>query len=358
MADNEVKNPNKYRLLRVFEYMQDTDEEHPLNISQLIAKLQEDDEYEKEPDRKSIMRDLQAIRDCGYELADCENHNKGKYMLHGKHTTKSPFENYQLKLLADVVKSAHFLSREDAQKLMQKIMELATPTGRENLRKTVVEDYSLNVGDRKAKLAFSDVLEAILQKKQLSFQYNDKFLPNPKNEDLSYEGFTYIISPYYLVPMNSDYYVIANKAPHDDFCHFHLSKMVNVEIVEQAARSISQITSYKKLEDEGKAIKEYLREHINMWFGETQFVQLHCRKQRRLDVLAKFGSGVKIYDCPNDKEFFSVSVKVPASGGFFGWVAGFGGDIVIQGPELVREKYKVYLQKLLEKYVEGDRVCE
>lgn len=353
MALNEVKNPNKYRLLRVFEYMQDTDEEHPLNITQIIAKLQQDDEYEKEPDRKSVMRDLQAIAACGYELADCENHNKGKYMLHGKHTTRRPFENYQLKLLADVVKSAHFLSEVDAQKLMQKIMELATPTGRENLRKTVVEDYSLNVGDRKTKLAFNSVFEAILRKKQLSFQYNDKFLPNPTNEDLSYEGFTYTISPYYLVPMNSDYYVIANKDPYDDFCHFHLSKMVNVQIKEDvAARSIGSISSYKKLEDEGKAIKEYLREHINMWFGETQFVQLHCRQQRRLDVLAKFGSGVKLYDCQHDKKYFSVSVKVPASEGFFGWVAGFGGDIVIKGPELVREKYRVYLQNLLKEYVE------
>lgn len=61
MAEQNAKYLNKCRLLRAFEYMQDTDEEHPLNISQLIAKLQEDDEYEKEPDRKSIMRDLQTL---------------------------------------------------------------------------------------------------------------------------------------------------------------------------------------------------------------------------------------------------------------------------------------------------------
>lgn len=354
MTVNDVKNPNKYRLLRVFEYMQDTDAEHPLNVTQIIEKLQQDDDYEKEPDRKSIMRDLAAIEACGYELAASENHNKGKYMIHGKHITSKPLENYQLKLLADVVKSAHFLSCEDAQRLVQKIMELATPTGRESLQKTVVEDYSLNVGDKKTKLAFNNVLEAILNKKQLRFQYNDKFLPNPQNEDLRYEGFVYHISPYYLVPVNNDYYVIANIAPYDDFCHFRLSRMVNVQLEEVAARKITSLASQKQLESEGKAIKDYLREHINMWFGETQFVQLHCRQQRRLDVFAKFGNELKMYDCPENKEYFSVSVKVPASDGFFGWVASFGRDVVIAGPNIVREEYKEYLLAMLHDYLPHD----
>ena len=48
------KNPNKCRLLRVFEYMLNTDEEHPLNVTEIQQKLLEDRTCDKLPDRKSI----------------------------------------------------------------------------------------------------------------------------------------------------------------------------------------------------------------------------------------------------------------------------------------------------------------
>lgn len=52
MAEQNAKYLNKCRLLRVFEYMQNTDEQHPLNITQIIAKLLEDGVCDREPDRK------------------------------------------------------------------------------------------------------------------------------------------------------------------------------------------------------------------------------------------------------------------------------------------------------------------
>ena len=57
-----------------------------------------------------------------------------------------------------------------------------------------------------------------------------------------------------------------------------------------------------------------------------------------------------MYDCPDDKEYFSTSVEVQSDAGFLGWVAGFGGDVIINGPESVREAYREYLQKQLELY--------
>ena len=49
MAEQNAKYLNKCRLLRVFEYMQNTDE------------LLENGVCDREPDRKSIMRDLQTL---------------------------------------------------------------------------------------------------------------------------------------------------------------------------------------------------------------------------------------------------------------------------------------------------------
>ena len=63
-----------------------------------------------------------------------------------------------------------------------------------------------------------------------------------------------------------------------------------------------------------------------------------------------FGNLLNISDCKNDKEYFTTSVQVQADGGFFNWVAGMGGNVIITGPECVREAYKEYLQEQLKLY--------
>lgn len=341
-----IKNPNKYRLLRVFEYMLQTDEEHPLNVTQIQNKLAEDGFCDKLPDRKPILRDLACINDCGYEIEVCENHNCGKYM-NGK---QKVFEGYQLKMLADAVTSARFLSADDARKLGDAIMTLGTESDKELLKRAVIRDESLNVATKQAKYNFDRILEAIRERKQISFQYNDKYLAKPAQEDLRNDGLTYYISPYYLVPAKNDYYVIACTGEYKNFSHYRGSRMINVKETELAAKDIKLNDTYKKLVAEGKSISDYLREHINMWFGDTQRVNLHCRQQTRLDVLGTFGNLLNINDCEGDKEYFTTSVQVQAGGGFFNWVAGMGGNVIITGPECVREAYKKYLESQLALY--------
>lgn len=345
MIKNDVKNPNKYRLIRVLEYMKRTDEAHPLNITQLMDKLYQDEGIKA--DRKSIMRDLQCLEDCGYELEVSTSRNAGKY-LNGK---EKLFEGYQLKMLADAVASARFLAAEDAQKLMEKIITMGTLSDEELLKAVVVRDASLNVATKQAKYNFNRILQAIREQKQITFQYNDKYLMNPQKEDLRREGELYYVSPYYLVPANNDYYMIGCTGEHDNFSHYRVSRMINVSEAKAAARPKNSSSTYQKLMQEGKNIGDYLREHVNMWFGDTQMVNLRCKQYCRLDVLGTFGNKVRINDFKQDNAYFTTCVNVHVQGGFFGWVAGFGGDVVIAGPQVVREQYKEYLQRQLEEYL-------
>lgn len=66
------KNPNKCRLLRVFEYMLNTDEEHPLNVTEIQQKLLEDGTCDKLPDRKSILRDWQVLMSVAMSWRDAQ----------------------------------------------------------------------------------------------------------------------------------------------------------------------------------------------------------------------------------------------------------------------------------------------
>lgn len=203
---------------------------------------------------------------------------------------------------------------------------------------------------KQAKYNFDRILEAIRERKQISFQYNDKHLAKPAQEDLRNDGMIYYVSPYYLVPAKNDYYVIACTGEYKNFSHYRVSRMINVKETELAAKDIKLNETYKKLLADGKCISDYLREHINMWFGDTQRVNLHCKQRTRLDVLGTFGNLLNINDCEGDKEYFTTSVQVQAGGGFFNWVAGMGGNVIITGPECVREAYKKYLESQLALY--------
>ncbi len=345
MIETDVKNPKKYRLLRVFEYMQNTDADNPLNITQILGKLAAD--YGISADRKSIMRDLQTISACGYELEECKNHNEGKFMANNN----KAFKGYQLKMLADAVASARFLPAQDAREMVEAIMTLGTKADKELLQKVVLRDESLNVATKNAKNNFYEVLEAIREHKQITFHYNPKYLPKPKKEDLANAGKVYHVSPYYLVTAKNDYYLIGCTGEHSNFSHYRLSRMVDVLMDEEAeGKPLKDSSTYQELVRAGKNISDYLREHINMWFGDTQRVNLHCKQRCRLDVLAMFGNKINMYDCGEDKEYFSTSVDVQAQEGFFGWVAGFGGNVIITAPESVREEYKHYLLKQLAAY--------
>ena len=91
---------NKLKILYILEMMRKTDENHPLNSSQIAAKLKRQG---MEVERKSIGRVLDSLEEAGYSIIKCENHNLGWYMV------DQEFENYEIKMLADAVATAKFL---------------------------------------------------------------------------------------------------------------------------------------------------------------------------------------------------------------------------------------------------------
>ena len=121
---------NKLKILYVLDIMRKTDEQHPMNISQIAEKLWS--VYGLKSERKSINRDLQTLEDAGYSIVKCENHNLGWYMV------DQDFEDHELKMLADAVASAKFMTLEDSRALIKKIKNIATREGEKLIDTTVV----------------------------------------------------------------------------------------------------------------------------------------------------------------------------------------------------------------------------
>ena len=109
------------KILLVLDILKRTDEHHPVNSTQIIEELQKKG---LKAERKSIGKYIQILRDeMNYDIVLCDNKNLGWYMC------DQEFEDYELKMLADSVASAKFLSAANSRKLIKKIENLATKDG-------------------------------------------------------------------------------------------------------------------------------------------------------------------------------------------------------------------------------------
>jgi hypothetical protein len=111
----------KEKLLYILDILKKTDEQHPVNTVEILRKLENKGLV---AERKSIARDISVLREAGYSIISCDELKKGFYM------TDQPFEDYELKMLADAIAGAKFLTEQDTENLLEKLTQLATPTGR------------------------------------------------------------------------------------------------------------------------------------------------------------------------------------------------------------------------------------
>lgn len=245
---------NKLKILYVLDIMRETDEQHPINISQIAEKLWS--VYGVKAERKSIGRDLQTLEDAGYSILKCENHNQGWYMV------DQPFEDHELKMLADAVASARFMTLEDSRTLIQKLKTLATKEGESLMDATLILDPAIKIVDSKFKLKFDLVMRAIADRKQIRFQYLE--LTTGGQKILKREGKSYLVSPYYIFPANDEYFLLGNPASHDHATHFRIEMMTNVEVMDDPVRPMREVLELKGI-GSTKTIGDYLRENVDMW---------------------------------------------------------------------------------------------
>ena len=327
---------NKLKILYILEMMKKTDENHPLNSSQIVKKLALDG---IKVERKSIGRVLTCLEEAGYSIVKCENHNLGWYML------RQEFENYEVKLLADMVASAKFLSLKDSRKLIKKLKKLATIDGEKIIEKTVHIDSAIKKQDGKFKFYYDAIMRAIAEQRQIRFQYYA--LGSDNKKILRKDGHMYQVSPYYMLLVDEQYYLIGNMEKYNNPVNFRVELMTNLEIMEEKVRPMEEVELLNKIGSD-YTIGDYIRESVHMWSGETTYVKLRCTSECRHDILKKFGEKASIRE--DGEGYFIARVKVSESLGFYQWLASYGANIVIQSPQSMREQYINYLKKTLECY--------
>ena len=329
-----MEGKTKEKLLYILERLKKTDEQHPVNSNELIAYL---GEKGIAAERKSVARDITALREAGYSVILCDEFKRGYYM------TDQLFEDYELKIIADAVSGAKFITYDDSNAIIGKLCEIASPTGEEIIKNHTFVDEKIKSKNKKVRYNIDKVITAIKSGKRITFQYFE-FASDGKMQ-LKREGHTYEISPYYLCWNDDSYFLIGNSKSHDHLIHFYIEMMTNVEITKTPIRKREEIEELRG----SFSIGDYLRKSVNMYGGESIGLSLECSEKIAKNIRREFGED--IITKPIGEGKFVTDVRAAEGEGLIRWLMQFSAeDLKVLRPDSIRNELKERVKRLFEQY--------
>ena len=144
--------------------MEQTDEDHPLSVQELIAQLAQ---YDIQAERKSIYDDLDALARFGVDV-QCRKGRSPGWFVGGR-----DFELPELKLLVDAVQSSRFITRKKSDALIRKLERLASVYQARQLQRQVFVSGRIKVMNESIYYNVDKLHAAIASKRSITFQYFD-----------------------------------------------------------------------------------------------------------------------------------------------------------------------------------------
>ena len=315
MPKQEGQKSKLLTLLHIFE--QKTDEEHRLNVPQLVELLEQQGIL---AERKSIYSDIETLRSLGYEI-QLQRGRGGGYWLASR-----TFELSELKLLVDAVQSSKVVSARTSSRLIHKLEALCSDYEGTQLQRQVYVDGRPKSDSQTLLYSIDALHSAINAGRMVSFRYKA-------------DG-TRTVSPWQLAWDGGCYYLIAyqdEKSP-AGIRNYRVDRMSAVTVLAEARRG--------RAEFRGFDLPAYLRKHFNMFGGTEYRVTLRCSADLEAAMKDRFGKSILLV--PEADGRFHFDVPVCVSPQFYGWVCGFGGKVEVTAPEEVRKGLRETAEKLAE----------
>lgn len=340
MAEQEHK---KSRPLYIANFIREkSDEDHWVSQKQIMDYLYE--EFGIMPDRKTIKRDIAMLRDemgmdieeqpyCGYRLCSRE------------------FELDDLKILAECVYAAKFISEDRTKDLIDVLCDFCSENQAKKMKREVYMCDRVKTTQNKTLHTINTIREAMVIQhypsqyrhgRKISFHYTTYSVTDVHKVIDRHDGKIYTVSPYALVINNGDYYMIAFDDATEKIRHYRVDRMRDVQILEEGR-------DYR-----GRAVtvhmKSYVRRTFSMFSGELQKVEMRFENSLLDAVIDKFGVGFGADYKQDGDDHFVVTMEVEVSDQFFAWMCGFGVQARITEPEDLVSKYKDYLTNIINQY--------
>lgn len=309
--------------------LENTDEAHPVTVSQMIDYLAR---HDIAAERKSIYDDIDGLRSYGLDI-EYRKAQDGGYFIANRE-----FQLPELKLLVDAVQSSKFLSLRKSNELIAKLEKLASRHEAQALRRQVYVTHRIKNMNESIYYNVDALHSAIAAGSRITFRYFDWDMNGKKK--YRHEGKRYRISPWALLWDDENYYLVGYDAEHAERRHYRVDKM----------ESITQ-TGEERLGKElfaGFDPAAYSRKVFGMYGGEPQKVTLRFESSMSNIVFDRFGRELIL--TPDREGSFTVTVEVVPSPQFFAWLTGLGAPVKILSPQPIVQQFCDYLQSVLDAY--------
>ena len=320
----------KQRILHIVRILEEeTDDQHSLTVGEILDRLEAEGILS---DRKSVYDDLTCLEEAGYDLERRRGRGGGVALLSRR------FDTAELKLLIDMVQSSAFITETKSKALSEKLTALASRHESMALHRHVHIAGRVKTENEKILYCVDLLNEAITKERQVRFRYVERGGDGKKYYHRG--GAYYQLSPWELQISDGKYYLIAYDSGHDEFRHFRVDKMEEAEILDLPRDG-------KRMMD-ALELGDYATEVFEMFGGKPELVTLGVPESLTGVIYDRFGSDTRMRKV--GEGLYECSVRVVPSERFFGWLAGFGGDLTLVGPDTVREQYRQMLEKVLKSF--------
>ncbi|MBQ1409991.1 MAG: WYL domain-containing protein [Oscillospiraceae bacterium] len=317
----------KLKLLLLKEYLeQNTDQEHPASIHDLMAHLEANG---ISVERKSVYRDIQLLVEHGCDIVTTRGKTAGYCLASGA------FDLAELKLLADAVLASRFLTERKSSQLLQKLGTLTSRHQAVELRRDLVVSGRVKSMNESVIYNVDALHAAIRENSQISFRY---FEWNRTKERVFRKGMR-TASPYALCWDDSNYYLVAYTEEHG-ITHFRVDKMTNIR---QTGKPRVQTEQTRKLD-----LANYGRQVFGMFNGSLRQVRMRFENSLAGVVIDRFGKNIMLI--PDGPDHFTCMAEIMVSPIFYGWLASFGTRVRLLSPEDVVAGFRENCAAILAAY--------
>lgn len=304
MPKQEGQKSKLLALLRIFE--QQTDENHLLNVPQLVELLEAQG---IRCERKSVYSDIEALGALGYDIK-LRRGRGGGYFLASR-----TFDLAELKLLVDAVQASRVVSGSTSRRLIRKLEKLCSNYEGSQLQRQVYVEGRPKTDSKSLLYSIDALHEAINTGRMVEFHYKKAGRPEMRS-----------ISPWQLAWENGCYYLIA----YDDekgIRHYRVDRMSGVRVLDAPRHGREAFADFD--------LPAYLRKHFSMYGGPEYRVTLRCTGDLEGAMRERFGTTPMFL--PEEDDHFHFDVPICVSDQFYGWVCGFGGKVEVAAPPEVRQ---------------------
>ena len=236
--------------------------------------------------------------------------------------------------------SSKSISGKQAEQLANKCSSILSKYKRKNYSYLYKSEEINRTDNKDVFLTIEIISEAIKNKKCISFQY----LSYDEDCKLNYRynGYKYIVSPYYLINNFGRYYLICHRKKYNKIINFRIDYIKNVEMIDKEYIDIKTLDEYNN----GFSISNYLNDHIYVFGGEIIKAKFLINNSSSISYIVDwFKDNAKIY-----KENNNIYAEIKCNeNALYYWYMQYNEHFIIVEPNTLIERVKKSAESILNK---------